>query len=199
MAKKPGQPHFRVVDLSGVEREPRRTCQGTSSRSDSQTTAPLVKNSNLIARSSPHFLPQQKTLERCPTDVPQLSAKSRFSAADSPVQYSRGVIVESHHMVGQKSTPASGHTIWCNGRMPTREERSDIRRENLKRYCVKYLGGPHTDRAVMKALKKKTGHSGSSYVNDLLAEGSTKGIAEEAVHCFLTRSRWTMPRTDSMK
>lgn len=36
----------------------------------------------------------------------------------------------------------------------------------------------------MKLLKEKTGHSGSSYVNDLLAEGSTKGIAEEAAQRF---------------
>jgi len=68
--------------------------------------------------------------------------------------------------------------------MTTRQERSEIRRENLKRYCIKYLGGPHTDRAVLKALKEKTGHAGSSYVNDLLAEGSRKGIAEEAAQRF---------------
>lgn len=68
--------------------------------------------------------------------------------------------------------------------MPSREERSDIRRENLKRYCLKYLGGPHTERSVMKALKAKTGHSKSSYVNDLLAEDSTKGIGEDAAQKF---------------
>lgn len=176
------QPHLRGVP--GCGRDLRSTDQGTSGRRVSQTSTPSECFSNKMASSSPHFLPQQNMLDKCPTDVLQFDARDRFSSADSPVQKARGSMSPSHHIVWNKSTPASGHTVWCNPSMLTREQRSEIRRENLRKYCVKYLGGPHTERSVMKALKAKTGHSKSSYVNDLLAEGSTKGIAEEAAQKF---------------
>lgn len=171
---KDGQADLRVTDLA----EFRRTRQSTSDLSDSQTTLPPVSRSMQTASFSPHFLPQSATLAKCPTEVSQRRAKSRFCAAVNSVQNFDSSMLPSHHTVLKNATPNGIHTLWCEN------ERMDIpiaetRRANLRAYCKRHCGGPVDDPDALYELKRLTGHKGA-YLADLLKPGSDKSFGEKA-------------------
>src|SRR5687768_8540828 len=131
---KPRQPWVPVfVAPDGHGRElPRRYAQSTSGRSDSHVTAPWDSRSMLIASASPHLLCPPAMFNKCPSAAEQRRAKSDLDSAGRSSRYFLSSMPTSHQLVRQKSTPAGVLTTWCNSGMTTRQERSEIRRENLK-------------------------------------------------------------------
>ena len=172
---KDGQADLRAVtDLA----EFRRTRQSTSGLKDSQTTLAPVSLSKLTASFSPHFLPQRATLAKCPTEVSQRAAKSRFCDAVKPSQYSDSSMLPSHHTVLKNATPNGFHTLWCeNGAMDMPV--AETRRANLRAYCKRFCGGPVENPDALYELKRLTGHKGA-YLADLLKPGSDKSFGEKA-------------------
>lgn len=176
MAKE-GQPPAtaRVTDLA----EFRSTRQSTSDRSDSHSTAPFVSRSMHIANFSPHLLPHRATLAKCPTDVSQRRARSRFSAADSLLQNFDSSMQPSHHTVLRNATPNGINTVRCENARMGANSTAEIRRANLRNYCKRFCGGSVDDPDALYELKRVTGHKGA-YLADLLKPGSDKSFGEKA-------------------
>lgn len=173
------QADLRVTDLA----EFRRTRQSTSSRRDSQTTAPLVSRSMLTASFSPQRLPQSATLARCPTEVSQRRAKSRFPAAVKPLQKSDSSMLLSHHTVLRNATPNGIHTGRCETERMAISDDAEVRRRNLWRFCVLHCGGePFTNGQATDALAnlKVRAKRKGAYLADLLKPNTDKSFGEKS-------------------
>jgi hypothetical protein len=82
-------------------------------------------------------------------------------------------MADYRHMVLENATPHGGFTKWCGTRDNPSMDKPQIRRENLRRYVESRLGGNNS------RLSRLLGNESTTYVNDLLRDGSTKSFGEK--------------------
>jgi hypothetical protein len=131
------------------------------------------------ASDSPQGRQPYATLLRCPTVVLQRSAKSARSAGDMLVKNSLNSMPNYHHTVIGYATPVGEFTKWCssadNKRM-TREEKAQIRRENLRRFVDRHLDENLSELARLYARHMGKRDPRPNFFSDLLR--AEKGFAE---------------------
>lgn len=165
-------PARRVVELAEC-RELRRYAQSKSGQSDSQRTLPPDSRSIAMASASEHDREPYATLLKCPAEVPQRSANERRSATVIDFQKVFRSMADYRHMVLKNATPHGGFTNWWSSRDNLSMDKPQIRRENLRRYVDTRLSGNNS------RLSRLLGNESTTYVNDLLREGSTKSFGEK--------------------
>lgn len=165
-------PARRVVELSEC-RELRRYAQSTFGQSVSQRTLPADSRSIATANDSEQEREPLATLVKCPSVVPQRSAKDRRSGTVIDFKRTLRVMRGSHHTVSFFATPI-GEFTRCGGQNDNSGmEKPQIRRANLRRFVVAKLDGNNS------RLSRLLGNESTAYVNDLLRDGSTKSFGEK--------------------